>query len=234
MAREGHRHGRARGPYADGDGSAAARAGGAGAVAVDGPIVPRLWPESTVVCIGGGPSLTREDVAHCEGRARVIVINDGHRLAPWADVLYAADSRWWRYYHGVPSFTGRKYSLQAEAGRWPGVEVLRNTGMNGLELDPAGLRTGKNSGYQSINLAVHLGARRILLLGYDMQAESEGTSHWFGAHPKEIRSGPPHFVYVEHFWTLLEPLRALGVTVINCTRRTALEMFPRQSIQEAL
>lgn len=221
----GERAGNGGAPFEPGTGGSAAGAAW--------PTVPRLWPESTIVCIGGGPSLTREDVAHCEGRARVIVINDAHRLAPWADVLYAADAKWWNYYQGVPSFVGPKYSLQRDATRW-GVEVLHNTGQRGLELDPAGLRTGQNSGYQAINLAVHLGARRILLLGYDMHAESEARSHWFGAHPERIRSSVPFALYLALFPTILQPLAQLGVTVVNCSRETALTIFPRQTIQEAL
>lgn len=163
----------------------------------------------------------------------MIAINDAYKLAPWAGVLYAADSLWWRVHQGVPSFTGLKYSLQPEARRWPGVEVLRNTGEFGLETDPTGLRTGRNSGYQAINVAVHLGALRIVLLGYDMQA-TEGKSHWFGDHPKPLRHGHTYGVWLTFFRSLVQPLADLGVTVINATRTTALETFPRMSLAEAL
>ncbi len=173
-------------------------------------------------------------MAYCEGRARVIAINDAHRLAPWADVLYAADAKWWRYYNGVPSFSGRKFSIQPESGRWPGVTVLRNTGERGLELHPAGLRTGRNSGYQAINLAVHLGARRVLLLGYDMQQESAARSHWFGQHPIQIRATSPYASFLAMFETIVDPLRELGIEVVNCSRQTALTVFPQQPITEAL
>src|SRR5690349_3855481 len=47
-----------------------------------------------------GPSLTRDVVtrvaaAKVFGGARVIAINDAYLMAPWADVLYFADPRWW-------------------------------------------------------------------------------------------------------------------------------------------
>jgi hypothetical protein len=196
------------------------------------PVVPCLWPNSAVVCIAGGPSLTEADVAFCQGKARVIAINDAYRLAPWADVLYACDASWWHWHKGVPSFTGPKYALQAAAAHWPGVTVLRNTGEQGLEVDPSGLRTGRNSGYQAINLAVHLGATRILLLGYDMQLGPQGERHWFGDHPH--RRDSPYDAFLERFASIVEPLGQLGVSVINCTRRTALMVFPQQALAEAL
>jgi hypothetical protein len=192
---------------------------------VASPIVPRLWPGSTVVCVGGGPSLTDADVCSVRGKARVIAINDAYRLAPWADVLYACDAKWWRWHAGVPTFAGLKYALQPEAAVWPGVQVLQNTGDEGLELDPSGLRAGRNSGYQAINLAVHLGASQIVLLGYDLQGD-----HWFGSHPD--RSAPPFDLCRQRFQTLVTPLQDLGVTVINGSRQTSLTAFPRRRLED--
>lgn len=198
-------------------------------------VVARLWPESTIAILGGGPSLTAADVARCQAaHVRVIAINDAHRLAPWADVLYAADAKWWHYHQGVPSFTGLKYSLQPDAARWPGVQILENTGEEGLEARPSGLRAGRNSGYQSMNLAVHFGARRILLLGYDMQRLPGQRSHWFGDHPERLRCDSPYDTFLRRFETIVEPLQRLGITVINCTRTTALTCFPRLPLNEAL
>jgi hypothetical protein len=194
--------------------------------------VPRLWPGATIVCLGGGPSLTREDVDYCRGRARVVAVNDAYRLAPWADVLYACDAKWWAWHQGVPTFTGLKYALERQAATWPGVQVLENTGHDGLEPKPTGVKTGRNSGYQAINVAVHLGAARIVLLGYDMMRGPKDLEHWFGNHPNGQRS--PYLAFAQKFACLVKPLQALGVEVINCSRRTALTVFPRQSLELTL
>jgi len=195
--------------------------------------VPRLWAGETVVCIGGGPSLTPADVQAVRGRARVIAINDAYRLAPWADVLYAADAKWWNWYQGVSLFTGPKYSISSrETVTWPDVQTLQNTGPVGLEIEPTGLRAGFNGGYQAINLAVHFGAKRIVLLGYDMTLGPAGEGHWFGDHPDGKVS--PYAQMREAFNTLIEPLAEIGVEVVNCSRRTALTAFPRMSLEEAI
>lgn len=196
--------------------------------------VPRLFPRSTIVCLGGGPSLTLQDVEACHGRGPVIAISDAHRLAPWADVLYSCDAKWWGHYSGVSEFAGLKFALEKRADRWPGVQVLENTGSRGLELAPTGLRTGSNSGMQAINLAVHLGARRIVLLGYDLQPAADGRTHWFGRHPFALRRESPYGIFLDAFGTLVLPLHQIGVEVVNASRVTALTAFPRCSLEAAL
>lgn len=193
--------------------------------------VPKILDRETVVCLGGGPSLTPADVDYCRHRAFVIAINDAYRLAPWADVLYASDAHWWQWHQGVSSFAGPKYALQLAARRWPGVRVLDNAGVSGLSLNPQALKNGRNSGYQAINLAVLLGAGMIVLLGYDMQ-RTGGRSHWFGDHPYPVSS--PYQAFRGHFASLVGPLADLGIPVINCSRETALEVFPRQRLEETL
>jgi hypothetical protein len=195
------------------------------------PHVPRLWPGSTIVCIAGGPSVTAADVDACHRPGiRVIAIKDAIRLAPWADVLYACDAKWWKYHAAALTFAGPRYALDPPAAPW--ATALVNTGYLGLELSPHGLRTGKNSGYQAINLAVHLGAARVVLLGYDMQPLGD-QHHWFGPHPYRAVA-PPYTDFLACFRSLVIPLAEIGVTVVNATRRTVLEVFPRVTLEEAL
>jgi hypothetical protein len=195
--------------------------------------VDRRWPGATVVCLGTGPSLTQADVDACRGRARVIAVNDAYRYAPWADVLYAADQKWWHFpaqQIGVAQWAGLKYSIVPT--RVPGVTSLRNTGQHGLERDPSGLRTGYNSVYQAVNLAVHLGASRICLLGVDLRRAPNGPSHCFGEHPD--RTQPPYALCLAAFATIAAPLQALGITILNCSRETALTCLPRSTLALAL
>ena len=192
--------------------------------------VPKLWPGATVAILGGGPSLTIADVEAVRGRARVIAINNSYTLALFADVLYGCDAKWWDWHRGAPTFPGLKYTI--EPTKWPDVQVLKNTGPLGLELAPTGLRTGFNSGYQSINLAVHLGAARILLLGYDLSDGPDGRCHWHPPHPDRMAS--PYHAMLTAFPSLVQPLADLGVSVVNCSRRTILDAFPKGTLDEEL
>lgn len=96
---------------------------------------------------------------------------------------------------------------------------------DGLALDQQSLITGRNSGYQAINLAVLSGAKRILLLGYDMRF-IQGRSHWFGDHP--IKNVEHEFkCYAPKFKTMKPQLEKEGVTVINATPGTFIDAFPQ-------
>jgi hypothetical protein len=199
--------------------------------------VPRLWPGSTVVCIGGGPSLTPDDVAYVRGKARVIAINNAYQLAPWGDVLWATDSTWWRQHKGVPSFQGLKFSAGI-SGAYDDCDVRLLKckrglkGMQGLSLDPDAIQHGKNGGHASINVAVHLGASRIVLLGYDCKLGPSGEEHWHKRHAYQPKL--EFSLWLKNFETLIEPLKALNISIVNCTRDTALTCFPQMPLQEAL
>lgn len=203
--------------------------------------IPPLWSGETVVCVGGGPSLTPEDVALCRGRARVIVINNAYQLAPWADLLFAVGlysglPSWWTHYPDAVTFPGLKVTMDPDiVHTHPEIKLVRrapgNEGAIGLSLDPTMLCHGYNGGYSAINLAVLLGAARILLLGYDMQHDA-GRHHWHPDHPKW--QPPPFTDWLLAFDTLVAPLAAVGVTVRNCSRATALRAFPCGPLLEAL
>lgn len=207
------------------------------------PSVPRLWPGETVICIASGPSLTQEDVASVRGNARVIAVNDGIRWSKeFADVLYSSDRNFWPHYKGMPDFHGLKFGLGSNVGMrnpfpgLPDIQVLRYTGVEGLELEPDGLRCGRNSGAAAIGLAMHLGAVRVLLLGYDCGRGSSGQAHFFGDHPVGLNTTSQAMFdkFRRMFDTLVEPLSEAGVEVINCSRETALTAFPRMPLEDAL
>ena len=198
--------------------------------------VPRLWPGSTIVCLGAGPSLTFADLTCVRDAAvHTIAINSMVFLATWAEVLYVADAQWWQWYRDVPNdqLPPWLFTLQPQArAHRPSVRVLRASGQTGLDTAPDALRLGGHGGYQAINLAVHLGAARIVLLGYDLQPGPDGQHHCHAEHPD---GNHPNYPYRRGVYaTLLAPLAALGVTIVNCSRATSIEAIPRAALTDVL
>ncbi len=234
MGREGRRDNRASRPN-ENETEGAGRQETASRYGKQGPpyVILRLWPGETFVCVASGPSLTQAQVDYCRGKARVIVINNNWERAPWADVLYACDKNWWKKY--CPKFDGLCFS--AELSEQPGVVLLQcEANKSGLSKDPSMIFAGGNGGHQALNLAFHLGAARIVLIGYDMKFSVSGNRHWHERHPQGLNN--PDEVTFQRWIPALQAiaadLKTAGVEVINCSIDTALDCFPRARLEEVL
>lgn len=205
------------------------------------PAAGVVRPGLTYVILASGPSLTADDseaVRHWRAAdasaRRVIAINTTYQLAPWADLLYACDLRWWEeHVQQTAALDSERWTQSTEAARRFGLRLVRGKQGEGLGRGDI-VHLGGNSGYQAIGLAYLQGARRIILLGYDMQPTG-GKSHWHGDHPwKKTGQVPPVRSWIPRFSKLAADLREEGVEVINATRETALQCFPRASLEDVL
>ena len=105
-------------------------------------MLDRGW--NTIVCAASGPSLTADQAgvvtaAQTRGRCRVIAVNNTWRMFPNADVLFAADDRWWAEHLGeveAHGFGGELWtSWEASAARH-GIHSVRSMLGDGLPRDP--------------------------------------------------------------------------------------------------
>jgi len=127
----------------------------------------------TWICIASGPSLTKADVNLTRG-FKTIAINDNYLMAPWANVLYACDRKWWDLHHldikGM-EFAGEKWAWEHTTGEDCAaitkhqLKTVSVIGQAGLGRKKYEVYSGGNSGYQAIQLAAHFGAKKIILLG---------------------------------------------------------------------
>lgn len=175
----------------------------------------------TAVCLASGPSLTKDD---CEKVRHLptVVCNLTFRTAPWADVLVAHDSRWWRHYgaEAKESFNGRRIGSTYVA-KDCGAEWNRSF----LWFD--------NTGCAAISLAVREGAKRVLLLGYDCQ-QTGGRWHHHEDYSGHITNCRSMKYWPDRFAKVAKYAAKSGVEVINCSRETALTCFDRRPLEECL
>lgn len=199
--------------------------------------MPRVFEGATVAVLGGGPSLTKEQVTLVSvSGCKVLAVNDAGYLAPWAELLWFCDERWaLKHLRLVERFSGRVATLENLKLRSIRADLicLRNMGIAGFHPEPDGLRTGSNSGYQAIHAAVHAGARRILLLGFDMKA-SGGRTHWHEGHPWPGSLERWSREMLPHFPGLAAALAERGVEVVNCTPGSALDAWPKRELERCL
>lgn len=198
------------------------------------------WPDWTgrdVAIIASGPSAKKVDIDLLRGRFVVIAIKRNVELAPWADVVYGCDLGWWASVEGLPDFQGLKLAYADRACDQYGCRKLRITvNSDKLLFDETGhVGSGGNSGFHALNWAVQLGARRVLLIGFDMHGKA--GVHWYGRNTAAGMSNPSEDNYRrwrEAFITAAPVLAERGVEVINASPLSALKCFPRSDVQDAL
>lgn len=174
-----------------------------------------------VVVLASGPSLTLEDIELVErSKIKTIAVNTTWKKARFCDILYAGDLAWWKHNHE---------SIDISAQRWSCSSTARHkyqTHYRGSRIKP-----GHNSGANAIELAYHLGARKILLLGFDCSVIN-GTHH-HGDHSKTANPNEKRCKGWERQFQMLTSL-CKDATIINCSRFTALDCFPKKDIKTAL
>ncbi len=201
------------------------------------------WRGETVVIAASGPSQRREDIEFASARAKVMAINNTWQIAPGADVLYFCDRSWWLCenpgygQHALREFLGLLVTANSqipEAHHAPIIPVIE-----ALYTDPR-FGGGGNSAFQAMNIAALWGADRILLTGVDCMRPGE---HHHGPHSTNNAPGTTPIanarettvqMWLKAFGEVAPQLAARGVEVINCTRETALECFPRSRLEDVL
>lgn len=190
--------------------------------------IPRLWPGATVAVLASGPSMS-QDAGDAVRAARLpaIAINTTFRLAPWADMLYAADSAWWQHTPGALAFAGEKVTMEEVRG----VHRIGRAGKTGYSDNPAELHTYGNSGAQAIQIAAKAGAARILVVGMDMEG-----GHWHGSHPAPLRNthNDNYAIWRDQMGVLAAAMKSRRIQVLNCCATSALKVWPRLTLEEAL
>lgn len=194
--------------------------------------------DSTIVCIASGPSLTQEQIdiigeaKQTNDKLLVVAVNDNWQ---WkyqnefiSDHLYAADTEWWlKYINEINSsgFPGIKWvPIRGEFAKKHGLVKVNCKPDKGLGIKQ--LHCHHNSGAQAIGMAFFLGAKKIILIGYDMKSASNGKNHWFGNHPKGLRNTPQKYQHwIGAHKILNHDLAEHGVEVVNCTLDTAIPHY---------
>jgi hypothetical protein len=205
-----------------------------------GPVA-RRWFEDNHLCIvaAPGPSLTTEVAEACRGHD-VIAVQDAYRRMPFAQVLYGCDTKWWKFHKGVMDFEGEKWTSHGPNSSNDKSKILDVFGLNAVagwpgdvfSTDPTCIRYGNNSGFQAVNLAILFGAKRIVLVGFDMR-HHEGVHHFFGNHPAPLHNPTNYGRFIASFSRASAKLPD-DVQILNATPGSALRCFPMVSLAEAL
>ncbi len=188
--------------------------------------MPRDWPGETVFIIGGGPSVNGLDLDVLKDR-KVIAINSSYLRTPFAQYLFAGDQRWLRHHRKqLSGFSGILVTC-TDMKEWPSLKRLgKISPPPGLSKRPTEVVCRRTSLQGAINVAVHLGVSRIVLVGADGCADEKGRTHHHASHPWPHRADA-FAEQLSDLTTAVEPLAALDIEVVNANPKSAIGLWPK-------
>lgn len=189
---------------------------------------------ATFAIVASGPSLERWQVEYLRDKAVVIATNGSFQALDYPAIVYGCDASFWKHYAEAVKAAGHEcWTQNGYAARHYRLNWIQAVNEPGLSQRPGVIHAGGNSGYQAIGLAVEMGARKIVLVGFDMQ-ETGGRWHWHDDLRGVEGQNPGIRRWARQFPALAFDLQQRGIEVINCTIETALTCFARADLREVL
>lgn len=187
--------------------------------------------DQTLFLIGGGPSLASLDLAYLYPRqSQVLVSNNGYKLFPNALVAHHADWAWWEWHQHTffEIYKGPNPTTCSIGGNKaaypPAFKYYQREDRYGLSDNFPFIR-GSNAGYQLLNIAYILGAKNIILLGYDLKHGPNGETQWHNEHQRETNTGMWEKKMLPEFNMIAKGLKKVGVNVYNANPDSAITCF---------
>ena len=237
--------------------------------------VPPIWEDGEVWILGGGPSVTKQfgipdevvnDVINkvqppsayspymeAIHKKHVIGINVSFLIGKWIDMCFFGDVKFFRQYkEALASWPGLKVACDPGASRLTWIKYLERDTSHSLGISKRvnAVSWNLNSGAAAISLAAHTGAKRIILVGFDMSLNGNGNKHWHKLYEpilsqQDIRglrkigirhkTAPmPFGRHLRGFPQILKDAKDRGIEIINACPESAITVFPKCNVKDLL
>lgn len=204
------------------------------------------WKGEEAFIIGGGTSVQIAAVNALRTRpgAHVITLNSSYRAFPWAEMLFFADERWIR-----EEFQERPESINGYKGQVVSIlenpkydhmstRVRRET-LPGLSLDRSKVFLHYTAARGAMNIALHKGVRRLVLVGMDNR-DGDGLTE--DGRPRVHFHEGYHWSRSKNTWKAklhelegtVAPLAQAGIEVINASLISTLPWWQRVDLAQWL
>lgn len=189
------------------------------------------WKGQTGFIIGGGPSLLQQNLDLLRNQ-HVITINTSFKKIPWAEFTIFADTRWFLHHQkDLRNFKGRIVSVSTAATGPPVLLKMHRKNPPKLADDRGTLMVQNTTLTAAMNLAVHLGVSKIVLLGIDQKPGPDGKTHHHEPHPWKTVADcwKKQQVDLVHVAT---QLKERGIECVNASPGSALGLWPIVNLEE--
>jgi len=223
--------------------------------------IPKIWEDGRCYIIGGGASIIKQfeipedlvnqvidkkkSIAEYSSyfyslyNKHVIGVNMAYQLGDWIDIVFFGDKGF---------FLKNKESLgklnNIRVGCVPYVKDIGwikyvskdKNKTKGISSTPNKIAWNGNSGGAAINLAYQLGAKQIILVGFDMNVDEKERQWWHQLYAKrDTEKGKRIFArHKDYFSHIAEDAHRLGVEIINANPDSAIDNFRKVHIKQIL
>jgi hypothetical protein len=125
----------------------------------------------------------------------------------------------------------------------PGIKGFNRGKPSGIEKRPGTIAWNGNTGASAINVAYHLGVKRVVLLGFEMTSLN-GDCNWHTEHlkmnpnseKKKLANGGSNCYgrYLKKFPDIVKDAKRLGLEILNATPGSVLLDFPMVELKDVL
>lgn len=206
--------------------------------------------KETLIIIGGGPSVKNIPVRDLHKYGYVIGVNESSVLVP-CHAAISMDRLWMeaRYEElmvkNIPVYF-RKCAWKI-GHMWSNL-TLFDGDVHAQGMSPKrGTLHGKNSGACALNLAYHIGPKRVFLFGFDMKTDEEGGHYHFDESPlrkikekitgkpfPEKKGGSKYKYWIPQFSIVREQMDGANIKVYNVNPDSAINDFEKINYEEFL
>ncbi len=228
-------------------------------------VVPKIWEGQDVWIIGGGPSVTKQfDIPNevvdsvlngstppsiyspymsALHNKHVIGVNVAFMIGDWIDMVFFGDKGFFlRYQDQLAQFPGIKVTCTHSGSKQDWIKFLPHDKehVRGISTIPSKVSWNGNSGAAAINLAAHTGAKRIILLGFDMTLGENKMQHWHDIYQRgKIESQErlrkiPFDRYLTGFKQIASDAGKLGIEILNASPQSKIKEFKKFTLKELL
>jgi hypothetical protein len=230
--------------------------------------VPPIWEGGECWILGGGPSLPRQFDVPEEIIAKVLAkelplsayspymqaihnkhvigVNMAFMFGDWVDMVFWGDKKWYynnreklAKFRGIkitshPHFNNQKYALE-------NIKYIHKDGNHakGISFNSNMVSWNANSGAAAVSIGANTGAKRIILVGFDMKLGVDNKQHWhseYGTSNRKV-TDPKKLPFYRHmlgFSQMQKDAKKRGIQIINACPDSAINEFPKMTVKELL
>lgn len=232
--------------------------------------VPPIWEGGEVWILGGGSSVPEQfgvpdsvvnDVVKgisppsayspymsAIHDKHVIAINVAYLIGTWIDMMFFGDLKFFKEHQTrLVEWPGLKISCHDCVDKVPWVKYLPNDKKHstGISPDPHMVSWNANSGSAAISVAANTGAKRIILVGFDMNYNNTNHRHWHNLYQVEPvdrkKKVAPRFNrlfsfqrHLQGFPHILRDAKLRGIEIINASPDSSIVEFPKCRVKDLL